>query len=199
MTIAYTLDENLYLNITNRCSCNCVFCVRNKKDHVGSADNLWLEREPTVEEVVEELKRWNLSDFGEIVFCGYGEPTERLSDLLEIAKYLKSVTDRPIRINTNGLSDLRYQRDTAQMLEGLIDSVSVSMNAGDAEKYFKITRNEFGISSFDAMLRFARNCKQFVKHVRLSIVDILDPDEIEKCKKISREIEVPLLIRKYDT
>lgn len=198
MTIVYTFEKNLYINLTNRCTCDCVFCVRNKKDHVGSADTLWLEQEPTAREVIEELKRWNLSDYEQIVFCGYGEPTERLDTLLEVAKYLKSVTDTPVRINTNGLSDLSFQKDTAQMLAGLIDSVSVSMNAGNAEHYLKITRNRFGISSFDAMLQFAQNCKQYVGKVRLSIVDILDPEEIEDCKAISERIGVPLLIRKYE-
>lgn len=198
MSILYTLSDNLYINLTNRCTCACTFCVRNKKDAVGSADSLWLEHEPSAQEVMDELSGRDLSSYRQIVFCGYGEPTERLDVLLDVARYLKSVTSVPIRINTNGLSDLSYGKDTAALLEGLIDSVSISMNAGNAEKYLQITRSRFGIDSFDALLRFAQNCLKYVPHVRLSIVDILDPEEIEACKTISKRIGVPLLIRQYE-
>ena len=198
MSILYTLSDNLYINLTNRCTCACTFCVRNKKDAVGSADSLWLEHEPSAQEVMDELSGRDLSSYRQIVFCGYGEPTERLDVLLDVARYLKSVTSVPIRINTNGLSDLSYGKDTAALLESLIDSVSISMNAGNAEKYLQITRSRFGIDSFDALLRFAQNCLKYVPHVRLSIVDILDPEEIEACKTISKRIGVPLLIRQYE-
>lgn len=198
MAVIYTFADNLYINLTNRCTCACVFCVRTKKDGVGSADSLWLDHEPSVAEVIGELKKWDLSLYQQIVFCGYGEPTERLDALLEVARYLKSVTDKPIRINTNGLSDLSYQKDTASMLEGLIDYVSISMNAGNAEKYLAVTRSRFGIDSFDALLHFAENCTRYVKKVRLSIVDILLPEEIAQCKAISERIGVPLLIREYE-
>lgn len=198
MSILYTLSDNLYINLTNRCTCACTFCVRNKKDAVGSADSLWLEHEPSAQEVMDELSGRDLSSYRQIVFCGYGEPTERLDVLLDVARYLKSVTSVPIRINTNGLSDLSYGKDTAALLESLIDSVSISMNAGNAEKYLQITRSRFGIDSFEALLRFAQNCLKYVPHVRLSIVDILDPEEIEACKTISKRIGVPLLIRQYE-
>ena len=196
--IVYTFADNLYINITNRCTCDCVFCVRNKKNNVGSSENLWLDHEPSVEEVIDELKQWDLTPYGQIVFCGYGEPTERLEELLAIARYLKSVTDKPIRINTNGLSDLSYQKDTAAMMEGLIDYVSISMNAGNAEKYLKVTRSQFGIGSFDALIRFAENCTRYVPKVRLTIVDILSPEETQQCQEISERIHVPLLIRPYE-
>lgn len=198
MSVLYTFSDNLYINLTNRCTCACTFCVRNKKDAVGSADSLWLEHEPSAQEVIDELKGWDLSPYHQIVFCGYGEPTERLDVLLKVARYLKSVTATSIRINTNGLSDLSYGKDTAALLEGLIDSVSISMNAGNAENYLQITRSKFGIGSFDALLQFAQNCLKYVPHVRLSIVDILDPEEIETCKAISQRIGVPLLIRRYE-
>lgn len=198
MSIVYTFSDNLYINLTNRCTCACTFCIRTKKDQVGSADTLWLSEEPTIEEIKAALNAYDLSAFEQIVFCGYGEPTERLDVLLETARYLKSVTKTPLRLNTNGLSDLSHGTDTAALLDGLIDSISISMNAADSEKYLALTRSQFGLPSFEAMLRFTENCKQHVAKVRLSIVDLLSPHEIATCKAISERIGVPLLIRPYE-
>lgn len=104
--VLYDYGRGLYANITNRCPCRCEFCIRDMTDSLGSADSLWLKREPTVEEVIAMLKEWDLNAYEELVFCGYGEPTERLDDLLAIAGYVKANTDLSVRINTNGLSDL---------------------------------------------------------------------------------------------
>ena len=109
MTITYPVTTGLYVNITNRCPCACTFCVRNKKDHVFESDSLWLEKEPTVQEICDSLDSWDLAKYEEVVFCGFGEPTERLYDLLEVAKYIKSKSDIKIRINTNGLADLIWK------------------------------------------------------------------------------------------
>ena len=198
MTILYPLGDSLYVNITNRCTCRCTFCIRSVKDHVRESDNLWLEHEPTIQEVLEEAKKFDFTKYREIVFCGFGEPTERLDDLLEIAAVWKK--DNPnliIRINTNGLSDLRYQENTAKKMAGIIDKVSVSMNASNKEHYLELTRSRFGIGSYEAMLQFGVNCKECGIDVRYSIVDVLSPEEIEECKRISEKMGVPLKIRKY--
>ena len=92
--------------MTNRCPCACVFCLRHNKDHVFNSDSLWLEREPTVKEICDSIDAWDLGKYEELVFCGYGEPTERLDDLLQVAAYVKSRGNTKIRINTNGLADL---------------------------------------------------------------------------------------------
>ena len=113
MTITYPVKKGLYINMTNRCPCACTFCLRHNADSVYGSEPLWLEREPTVKEVCDSIDRWNLVEFEEIVFCGYGEPTERLFDLLEVAKYIKSKSDIKIRINTNGLADLIWNEPTA--------------------------------------------------------------------------------------
>ena len=89
MTITYPARNGIYVNMTNRCPCACTFCLRHNKDHVFDSDSLWLEREPTVEEVCDSIAAWDLSAYDEIVFCGYGEPTERLYDLLAVAKYIR--------------------------------------------------------------------------------------------------------------
>ena len=89
MTITYPVYNGIYVNMTNRCPCACTFCLRHLSDHVQGSDSLWLDREPTVKEVCDSIDTWDLTKYSEIVFCGYGEPTERLNDLLEVAKYIR--------------------------------------------------------------------------------------------------------------
>ena len=137
MTITYPVKTGIYVNMTNRCPCACTFCLRHNGEGVYGSDSLWLDREPTVQEVCDSIDTWDLSKYNEIVFCGYGEPTERLYDLLEVAKYIKSKSDIKIRINTNGLADLIWNEKTAPKLEGLIDTVSVSLNATNKEEYLR--------------------------------------------------------------
>ena len=121
MTITYQIKNAIYVNLTNRCPCNCVFCIRRSGPGVYGSEPLWLEREPTVEETIESLAKWKLDAYPEVVFCGYGEPTERLDDLLDVAKWLKA--NHPglqIRVNTNGLSDLIAGGPTAHRFKGLV-------------------------------------------------------------------------------
>ncbi|MBQ2284497.1 MAG: radical SAM protein, partial [Clostridia bacterium] len=160
MTITYPVSKGIYVNITNRCPCSCTFCIRNHKDHVFESDTLWLDREPTVQEICDSLDTWDLEEYEEIVFCGFGEPTVRLYDLLEVARYIKSKSNIKIRINTNGLADLIWNKSTASELKGLIDTVSVSLNATNKEDYLKVVRPKFGIESFDAMLKFTKECTE---------------------------------------
>lgn len=101
--IAYVLGHTLYLNITNRCPCACDFCIRTHSKSVGTGDNLWLEREPTQTEIMAALAQHDLSQYRELVFCGYGEPTCRLDDLLWVCNKVRGIRDIPIRVNTNGL------------------------------------------------------------------------------------------------
>ena len=199
MTIFYELGENLYVNLTNRCSCRCIFCLRQNADHVQDTDSLWLEHEPTVEETLKAAERWDLSRYPEVVFCGYGEPTERLPDLLAVAKALKQrAPGLRVRINTNGLSDLRYGADTARQMAGVIDRVSISLNASNEAEYLRLTRSSFGAGSFEALLRFARRCREYGIEVRFTVVSLLPEAELEECRRLSRETGVPLVVRPYE-
>ena len=199
MTITYRVKNGIYINMTNRCPCACTFCLRKNGDSVYGSDPLWLDREPTVEEVIESIEKWCLSDYEEIVFCGYGEPTERLHDLLRVAAYLKSKSNIKIRINTNGLSDLIHGERTAPLLKGLIDTVSVSLNATNKEDYLKTVRPRFGIGSYDAMLAFTRDCVAFVPTVMMTIVDtVTTEEEQKKAKEICNTIGATLRIRPYE-
>ena len=199
MTITYKHGTSLYVNITNRCPCRCTFCLRHNKDHVFDSDSLWLDREPTVKEICDSIDGRNLADFCELVFCGYGEPTERLDDLLEVAKHVREISDIKIRINTNGLADLIYGESTAAKLEGLIDTVSISLNATNKEDYLKVVRPKFGIESYDAMLKFAADCVKYVPHVVMTVVDVVTTrEEQEKSKEICDSVGATLRIRPYE-
>ncbi len=199
MTITYPGRTGIYVNMTNRCPCACTFCLRHNKDHVFDADSLWLEREPTVEEVCESIDSRDLTEYSEIVFCGYGEPTERLEDLLKVAAYIRSKSDIKIRINTNGLADLICNERTAPKLKGLIDSVSISLNATNKEDYLRVVRPKFGIDSYDAMLRFTKDCTEFVPEVCMTVVDVVtSKEEQELCRKICESVGATLRIRPYE-
>ncbi|MBQ7704421.1 MAG: radical SAM protein [Selenomonadaceae bacterium] len=191
--------RGLYVNLTNRCNNDCPFCLRQKK--VMTAENsLWLESEPTVDEVKKELDAAPWQVVKEIVFCGFGEPTIRLAELLEILKYVKKIRPQiPTRLNTNGLGNLEHGRNIEQDFEKILDTASISLNAATAERYLQITRSKFGLQAYGAMLDFAENMKKFVPHVVLTIVDkVTPPAEIEQCKKICEERGLTLRIRPYE-
>lgn len=195
MTILYDYKESLYVNITNKCPCSCVFCIRKETDHVGNSDSLWLDHEPTVEEVKNEFKKFNLENYDEIVFCGYGEPLVRINEVIEIAKYIRSISDLKIRINTNGLSDLIHNKKTAILLKDKIDSVSISLNAPNKIRYNEVTKPKFGEKSFDALLNFAKDCKDYIEEVNFSVVDEINNDEIEEAQKLADKMNIVLRVR----
>lgn len=199
MTVTYTVRNGIYVNLTNKCSNSCDFCIRQNGDGVYGSDSLWLEREPTAEEVIDELARYDLSQYEEVVFCGYGEPTERIDTLLEVAAALKIRADIPIRINTNGHGNLINGRDISAELEGLIDVVSVSLNCTNADDYVRICHPRFGAAAYDGLIEFAGLCVPRVKKVVLSVVETTLPDEdIVLCKKIAEGIGAELRVRPFE-
>lgn len=199
MTITYPVKNGIYVNMTNRCPCACTFCLRKNGDSIFGSDPLWLDREPTVQEICESIDTWDLKEYDEVVFCGYGEPTERLDDLLKVAEYIKSKSNIKIRINTNGLADLIWGEKTAPKLKGLIDTVSVSLNTTNKEDYLKIVRPKFGIESYDAMLSFTKDCTEFVPNVVMTVVDVVTTkEEQEICKKICESVGAKLRVRPYE-
>lgn len=213
MTILYTLYKNTYIdlshldstkgvtcyvNTTNRCPCACTFCLRQTKEMMEN-NSLWLKEEPSKEMIIEEFKKYNLNDFKEIVFCGFGEPMERWDDIKEVIDYIRSVKkDMKIRINTNGLANDIYGRDVTPEYKGRFDTVSISLNAPTKEEFLELTRSKFGISSFDDMLDFVKKCKAYVPNVVLTVVDIIGEEKIEACRKITDEIGVTLRVRPFE-
>lgn len=195
--VFYDYGGALYANITNKCPCRCEFCIRDMVDGGGEADTLWLKREPSLDEIKELLDEENLNRYDELVFCGYGEPTERLSELLEVAKYAKAKNPSiRVRINTNGLADLINNRDTTKELAGVIDAVSVSLNAKNEDDYFKLCHPKFGKKSYRAILDYTRRVKESIEDTTMSVVGFgLPADDIASCKKITEEIGVKFRIR----
>ena len=199
MTILYKVHNNLYVNLTNRCSCACTFCLRQTRDHMEESDSLWLEHEPTVEEVKEEFKKFDMTKFDEVVFCGFGEPTERLDALLEVAKFVKETYQKPIRVNTNGQASLINKRDTAPEFKGLVDTISISLNTPNEQKYNELVRSIFGDKAYCGMLDFVKEVKQYVPHVVLSTVDTtLTKEEEAQCAKICEDLGVTYRIRPWE-
>lgn len=195
MTIFYPIGDSLYVNLTNKCPCRCVFCVREEHETVGNNNSLWLDHDPSMEEIKADLERFNLADYKEIVFCGFGEPMMRMDDLIETAKYIKSKADIKTRVNTNGLGDLIHEKNTAKCIKDCIDSVSISLNAPDKESYCRVTRPKFGEKSFDAMLKFAEECRDCGINIAFSVVDEITPEEIEKSKELAESLGVKLRVR----
>ncbi len=199
MTIVYKVYNNLYVNLTNRCSCSCVFCLRQNRDHMEESDSLWLDHEPTLQEVKDAFAKEDMSQYEEVVFCGFGEPTERMDLLLEVAAFVKENYQKPVRINTNGQANLINGRDVAPELKGLADTISISLNTPNEEKYNEMVRSIYGDKAYGAMLDFAREAKKYVPNVVLSTVDTtLSKEEEEQCRQICEKLAVTYRIRPWE-
>lgn len=198
MTVLYEVHNGLYVNLTNRCSCACTFCVRQTDDSVGKSDTLWLQHEPTFEEVMEAFEGFDMSKYEELVFCGFGEPTEAFDLLKRVAAEAKRRWSIPVRVNTNGQGSLINERDIAPEFEGIVDTVSISLNTPNAEEYLKLTRSRYGEAAFPAVLEFAREVKKYVPNVVMSTVETTITKEEEKqCQAICDELGVTYRIRPW--
>lgn len=198
MTIVYEVGNNLYVNLTNKCPCSCTFCIRQNADGAYGSDSLWLEHEPSAEEVIGALEKADYKKYNEIVFCGYGEPTERIEVLTETARFIKDNKGPEIRVNTNGLSDLIHKKPTAHLFEGVVDTVSVSLNAGTKDEYLKVTRPSFGEDSYEAMQKFAVECKKYVKNVVFSVVDVIGEEQLKASREMADSLGIKLRVRAYE-
>ena len=199
MCITYEVDGSLYVNVTNKCSNRCDFCIRNNGDGAYGSDPLWLVREPTAEEIFESISARELSKYNEIVFCGYGEPSYRLYDIREVALRLKSISGNlKIRINTNGQSDLILGENTARLYAGAFDTVSISLNSPNSEGYIKICHPVYKEATFPAIIEFAKNVKNCVQNVAFTVVrQFLTPAELSECERLCAECQIPLRVREY--
>ena len=194
--IIYTYKNQVYANITNKCDCACTFCIRSGKNHIEGDGTLWHKVDPTVEEIKAAIDAFDFTNYNEFVFCGYGEPTCELEKLIEVAKYVKEQYHLPIRLNTNGLGNLYHKRNIVSDLAEVVDSISISLNAPDAESYNKVTRPQFE-NAYEALLDFAQECNTKIPHTQLSIVDILPAEDIAKCQAIADERGIYLKVRQY--
>jgi TatD family-associated radical SAM protein len=195
--------------MTNRCSNACAFCVRTIKDGIstssvgdrlyGGEGSLWLEREPSLDEIIAEIKRRDLSKYSELVFCGYGEPTYRLYDMIKAAEFVKSISDIPVRVNTNGNASLINgisAEEAAKLFRGCIDIVSISLNTSTPEAYVKVCRPLFGEEAWHNLLEFGEAVSKYVPKVIYSVVRTTVPGEdLELCRRIAESNGGELRIR----
>ena len=201
MTITYQVRQSIYVNITNRCPCACTFCLRKNADGVYGSGSLWLEREPTLDEVVADLGKRDFSQFREVVFCGYGEPTERLEILLAAAGHLKRRdASLRIRVNTNGLSDLVNGKPTAALFAGKVDSLSISLNTDDPAEYLALCRPKFGEAAYPAMLKFAKEAAAVVPEVVMTVVGepVTSLEKQARCRAIAEGLGARFRVRTYE-
>ena len=185
------MGNNLYINLTNRCSNRCTFCVRNGKEtYEGYA--LWLRNgEPAKEHVLSEIG--DPKRYGEIVFCGFGEPTYRLGDMLFLCDKIHEMGGKT-RLNTNGHGSVLAGRNIAPELKGRLDGINVSLNSPEEAEYNAICR-PLVENAFNGMLTFAADCKKEGLNVWFSVVDCIGEEKVEKCKKIALKLQIPLRVR----
>ena len=192
-TYTYKIGDNLYINLTNRCSNRCTFCVRDQgAEYEGHY--LWLkDGEPTAEQVINSIG--DPSQYNEIVFCGYGEPTYRLDTMLEICDFVHGGGGKT-RLNTNGHGSLINEENIAPKLVGKLDGVNISLNAPDVGSYNEVCRPRIEIA-FEGLLRFARDCKEAGVNCWFSVVDCIGEEKLDGCRKIAENIGIPLRVRKF--
>lgn len=191
-TFAYPLGGSLYLNVTNRCSNDCIFCIRRTEEGIGVFD-LWLDHEPDLDQLLTAAG--DISGYKEIVFCGYGEPLLRADLVLTAARAFKKKGAR-IRVNTNGQASLILGREVPPELKGLVDVVSISLNAADVKGYVEICRPQAGMKAYELVIEFARQCLLYVPKVILSVVELPGVD-VEKCRALARDLGAEFRLRRF--
>ncbi len=194
--VVYRYKHSLYLNITNECTNDCVFCVRKFTRGLGGCV-LWLQSEASADEILRELSK-ELDDvtYEEIVFCGYGEPLIRLDTILKVTGAIKKrYPDLKVRVNTNGQAKLLYpNRNVAKELKDAgVDSISISMNAENPKKYFEMCRPKFGRATYEKIIEFIKECKEHIPEVRVSVVE--GYANIVECERVANELGVGFKVR----
>jgi cyclic pyranopterin phosphate synthase len=195
---AYWLGEKLYLNITNRCSNDCIFCLRRFREGVGGF-NLKLKSEPSAKEVTSELQEViNKKNWAEIVFCGFGEPLERLDCILQVTKWIRNCYGKPvlIRIDTNGHGCLlnRGREVIKELKNAGVNRISVSLNAHNQETYDQVCRPKLE-NAFKVTLDFIEKAKQDLE-VEVTAVTIPEADLLQ-IEKIAQKAGVKFRPRQY--
>lgn len=195
--LVYELDKKIYINLTNRCTNECIFCLRQDKDDVCGQE-LWLDSEDfTSEDVIEQLKKFNLSS--EVIFCGYGEPMLKFEVLRQVAKYIKETyPEIKIRVNTNGHANFIYKKNVVPELVGLVDEFSVSLNASNSEEYDELSQPKFE-NAYEEVKKFIKCSADAEIETVASIVDGYKGRrlDVEKCREIAESLGAKLRVREW--
>lgn len=193
-TIAYTIRNNLYLNITDRCTLECTFCPKHNGSMRVHEYDLTLDHRPSTDEIISAIG--DPSRYEQVVFCGYGEPTLRLNVLLEVAKYVKS-RGGSVRVNTDGLANLTNKRNVLPELAHCVDALSVSMNASNEDAYNKHCQPALP-GSFQAMLDFLSLAPRYIPDVTATAIDGLEDVDIQACEALAKQCGVKFRRRVMD-
>ena len=195
--LVYELDKKIYINLSNRCTNECIFCLRQDKDDVCGQE-LWLDSEDfTSEDVIEQLKKFNLSS--EVIFCGYGEPMLKFEVLRQVAKYIKETyPEIKIRVNTNGHANFIYKKNVVPELVGLVDEFSVSLNASNSEEYDELSQPKFE-NAYEEVKKFIKCSADAGIETVASIVDGYKGRrlDVEKCREIAESLGAKLRVREW--
>lgn len=195
--LVYELDKKVYINLTNRCTNECIFCLRQDKDDVCGQE-LWLDSEDfTSEDVIEQLKKFNLSS--EVIFCGYGEPMLKFEVLRQVAKYIKETYPKiKIRVNTNGHANFIYKKNVVPELVGLVDEFSVSLNASNSEEYDELSQPKFE-NAYEEVKKFIKCSADAGIETVASIVDGYKGRrlDVDKCREIAESLGAKLRVREW--
>lgn len=198
--LVYTLDGKIYINLTNRCTNDCIFCLRNDKSDVKGQE-LWLDDEnSTAKDVIEQFEKISPeTPSSEIIFCGYGEPMLKLEELKEVAKYIKQkLPASKIRVNTNGHANFVYKRNVVPELEGLVDEFSVSLNGATQEEYNELSQPKFD-EAYDEVKKFIKACADERISVVASVVDGYKGRrlDLKKCEQIAKDLGAKFRVREW--
>ena len=191
--LAYRIRNSLYLNVTNRCSNHCTFCPKFY-DFTVKGHNLLLDHEPGYEEMLAAVG--SPEGITEIVFCGFGEPLIRLSLVKQLAKTLKE-RGYTIRINTDGQANLVHGRSILPELAGLVDHISVSLNAADAATYQELCNTPYGADGYAGVCQFIAEATRYIPTVTASAVTVPGVD-IEACRAMAERLGAQFRIREYE-
>lgn len=197
--IVYTYKNNIYLNITNRCTSVCNYCIKYKWNWLFRGYNLRLTREPSLKEILQAinnlLKQKSSKKYKEIVFCGYGEPLVRLNIVKKLAKYLKQ-KEFIVRINTNGHGNLINKRNICPELKGLVDRISISLNGSNPSEYYKFNKPKFGLKTFNSIIKFIKESKKYIKDITITLVALPELN-LTNCKKLANNLKIKYKVRPY--
>jgi TatD DNase family protein len=198
---AYYLGTTMYVNVTNLCTNECIFCIRNSNDSVGGVNLMFKNEDFTQEDIIKEIKDKFSDICREITFCGIGEPLIKIEIVKNVARYIKdNYPHIPVRVNTNGQANLIHKRNIVPELKGLIDRVSVSLNADNEDLY-----EELSCPSFEKKLAF-EGIKDFIKECAKNGLDTTativtgygeyDID-VESCRQLAHSLGAKLRIREW--
>jgi len=199
-TYAYLLDNNMYINLTNLCTNDCIFCIRSLNEKVAGSDLNLNSENVSYDDVISQIKEKMTPEIKEIVFCGYGEPLLKFELIKKIAAFIKETYPQlPTRINTNGQANVIYKKNIVPELKGLIDKISISLNSDNAKQYQELSKSKFGESAYEEIKTFAKLCSQAGIETSLSIVTGFQNNliDVHNCQKIAKELGAELRIREW--